>query len=366
VKPVTKLLLIFPVLLGLLPSLPAAPDARTLLRTADALPAATLGQEADRALSAKIITIVDKAKPSPTGDAHDYVSYARYYWPDPAKPDGLPYIQKDGQHNRAQVAAGDRAKIDDLVDNVTGLALGWARLHREDCARRAGEWLRAWFISPATRMKPALDYAQVRLGHNKNLGNAAGVLDTRGFAELVEAVKLLHGSPGLSAADEAALRQWFTDFYSWLGTGDSAVKEHAAKNNHGSWFLVQAVAIARFLGRDDDARRLCEEDRARIGAQFEADGRQPLELERADALHYSTFNLQAQLQLAQLARPLGVDVWHYTAPNGGSLKGGLAYIRPYNEAPEKWPHKESEKKPPGFMAEVLAMAAELEALPARP
>src|SRR6478736_792905 len=148
-----------------------------------------------KALAAPIVTVVDKAKPSPTGDNHDYVSYARYYWPDPTKPDGLPFISKDGFHNREQVAAGDRDKIDKLVDNVTALAEAWTKQHREDCARRAGEWLRAWFVTPATRMKPGLDYAQVRLGHNKNLGNAAGVLDTRDFSEVVGAITMLEGTP---------------------------------------------------------------------------------------------------------------------------------------------------------------------------
>jgi hypothetical protein len=318
--------------------------------------------KADKAMRTPLVTVVDKAKPSPTGDAHDYISYARYWWPDPAKPDGLPFIRKDGHHNREQVAAGDRHKIDLLVDHVNVLAQGWARLHREDCARRAGEWLRAWFVTPATRMNPSLDYAQVRLGHGKNLGNAAGVLDTRAFAKLMEALPLLRGSPALTAADEAAVRQWFTEFYHWLETGKSAVEEHAAENNHGSWFLVQAVAIARYLGRDDAARRLCEEDRARIAAQFAADGRQPLELEREDGLGYSVFNLTAQLQLARQARALGVDLWHYTAPNGGSLKQGLAYLRPYNAAPETWPHKQHEALPKGFMDELLQMAAELDAL----
>ncbi len=317
-------------------------------------------QAATKALQAPLVTIIDKAKPSPTGDAHDYVSYARYYWPDPTKPDGLPFIRKDGYHNLEQVAAGDRKKIDLLVDHVTVLALGWTKLHRADCARRAGEWLRAWFVTPATRMKPALDYAQIRLGHNRNLGNAPGVLDTRTFAELVEALRLLQGSPALAAGDEAAVRQWFTDYFHWLETGPSALGEHKAENNHGSWFLVQAVAIARYLGRDDVARRLCEEDRARIGWQFETDGRQPLELEREDSLHYSHFNLDAQLQLAQLARALGVDLWNYTAPHGGSLKRGIAYLLPYNEAPEKWPHKEHEVLPKGFMSELLKVAAALD------
>ncbi len=350
----------------LLPALPGADETRSLLRAVDTVAPAILAEAADKALQAPLITIVDKEKPSPTGDAHDYISYARYWWPDPAKPDGLPFIRKDGYHNREQVDAGDRKKIDHLVDSVTALALGWSKLHREECARQAGDWLRAWFVTPATRMKPALDYAQVRLGHSQNLGNASGVLDTRTFAELVEALRLLQGSPALTVADEAAVRQWFTDYFHWLGTGASALGEHKAENNHGSWFLVQAVAIARYLGRDDVAQKLCEEDRARIGWQFAPDGSQPLELEREDGLHYSFFNLDAQLQLAEQARRLGVDLWHYTAPNGGSLKGGLAYIRPYNEAPEKWPHKEREVLAKNFMRELLERTAALEEAPVLP
>jgi hypothetical protein len=350
-------------LLGLLMlrALPAADETRDLLRVADTVAPAIIEEAAAKALRAPLVVITDKAKPSPTGDAHDYISYARYWWPDPAKPDGLPFLRKDGYHNAEQVAAGDRKKIDHLVDSVTALALGWSKLHREDCARRAGDWLRAWFVSPATRMKPALDYAQVRLGHSQNLGNASGVLDTRTFAELVEALRLLQGSPALTASDDAAVRQWFTEFFHWLETGNSAIGELKAENNHGSWFLVQVVAIARYLGRDEVARKYCELDRARIAWQFAPDGSQPLELEREDGLHYSFFNLDAQLQLAEQARQLGVDLWYYTAPNGGSLQRGLAYIRPYHEAPEKWPHRQRAVLPKGFMSELLARATALDA-----
>lgn len=347
----------------LLAPLPAADETRSLLQDADTVSSAILEPAATKALRTPLVTIVDKAKPSPSGDAHDYISYARYWWPDPTKPDGLPFIRKDGHHNVEQVDAGDRKKIDHLVDSVTVLALGWSRLHREDCARRAGEWLRAWFVTPATRMKPALDYAQVRLGHNRNRGNASGVIDTRTLADLVEVLPLLSGSPALTPGEEAAIRLWFTEYFHWLETGPSAVEEHAARNNHGSWYLVQAVAIARYLGRADTARRLCEEDRARIAWQFEADGRQPLELARADALGYSHFNLAAQLQLAQQAHRLGVDLWHYAAPNGGSLKRGLDYLRPYNAAPEKWPHPQNAALARGFMDDLLAQAARLDALP---
>jgi hypothetical protein len=335
---------------------------KLLLLLALALPlgAAPAADPLAKALAAPIITVADKAKPSPTGDNRDYISYARYYWPNPNTPDGLPFVSRDGHHNREQVAAGDRGKVDRLVDAVTVLARGWTEQRRADCAARAGEWLRAWFITPATRMNPGLKYAQVRLGHNKNLGNAAGVLDTRDFAQVVAVIPALRGSPAFTAAEEQAIKAWFADHYHWLQTAPTARAEHAAKNNHGTWFLVQAAAIAHYLGKDEEARALYEEDKAFIAAHFAPDGSQPEEIRREDGLHYSHFNLQAHLQLAVQARKLGVDLWNYTAPNGGSLKQGVAYVRPYNAAPETWPHKEKEKKAPGFMDDILALAAQLD------
>jgi len=105
---------------------------------------------------------------------------------------------------------------------------------------------------------------------------------------------------------------------------------------------------------------LYEEDKTLIAAQFAADGSQPEEILRENGLHYSHFNLQAHLELAVQAKALGVDLWRYTAPNGASLKQGIEYVRPYNAAPETWPHKEKERKQPGFMDETLALAAQLD------
>ena len=121
------------------------------------------------------------------------MSYARYYWPDPSKPNGLPYIRHDGHHNEKQVHLGDEPRLNQMSDNVEALAFGWAMLHREDCARRAGEWLRAWFVNSDTRMNPNLEYSQIRLGNDHNHGSNSGILDGRTFANVVDSLRLLHG-----------------------------------------------------------------------------------------------------------------------------------------------------------------------------
>ena len=341
----------------LLPVGLAAQETAPYLLDPGATPAPTLEKQVKKAIGAPLLTIVDKPRPSPTGDAHDYISYGRYFWPDPSKPDGLPYIQKDGHPNRELIEQGDDKQLSALLNNVETLALGWSQLHREDCARRAGDWLRAWFVTPATRIKPAFDYAQIRLGRDHNRGSASGLIDTSGLARLVDAMRLLHGAPGVSAEDESTVKTWFSDYLHWLTTSPNGKKEHEAKNNHGSWYLMQVIAISRYLGRDDDARAFAREDFERINWQIERDGQQPLETARPDGLSYSVFNLDAQLRVARLAAPLGIDLWNYTAPRGGSLKLALDYLKPFDAAPATWPHHQLAPEKPGFLKPLLEMAA---------
>lgn len=315
--------------------------------------------EISDALAAPIVVVTEKPQPSPTGDPHDYVSYGRYWWPDPANSNGLPFIRKDGIVNREQLARGDRGKMEQFVTTVPRLAAAWHSERRTNCAVRAGEWLRAWFVTPATRMNPSLAYAQIRLGRDDNRGSPSGLLDARGFAEIVHSLQLLQDSPALTEQEHKSIRQWFTDYLRWFTTSDNGREERAAENNHGTWYLVQAIAIARYLGDDQLARTLAHEDFARIANQFKPDGSQPLEMARTDGLSYCVFNLEAQFQVAALAAPLGIDLWNYKSTNGASLRQGVEFLRPYNNDPQSWPHKQLKKLKPGFLQPLLNQAANI-------
>ncbi|QYM78972.1 alginate lyase family protein [Horticoccus luteus] len=323
-------------------------------------PTAKLEAACPKAIAAPVVTVVEKTRPSPTGDPHDYVSYGRYWWPDPTKVDGLPFIRRDGHHNREQLKFSDTERFNRMVNSVETLALGWAELHRADCATRAGDWLRAWFVTPATRMNPNFSYAQIRLGRDGNRGSSFGLIDGRAFIRVVDALRLLEGSPALSASDDRAVHQWFADYLQWFVTSAQGKAEAKAPNNHGSWYLQQRLVFNRYLGRDTEARKLAETDRARIAKQIKPDGRQPLELARADSLGYSAFNLEAQLGVALLAAQVGVDLWHYEAPNGGSLKKALDYLRPYNADPKTWTGEQLKQLEPGFLDPHLALVARIE------
>src|SRR5690348_6172508 len=58
---------------------------------------AKLEADAHKALSAGPFSVVSKDATPPSGDKHDYMSQAPYFWPDPKRPNGLPYIRRDGE-----------------------------------------------------------------------------------------------------------------------------------------------------------------------------------------------------------------------------------------------------------------------------
>ena len=337
----------------------AAESLPPFLLDVKSLDASAVSSNAQKALALPIATVVDKKRPSPTGDAHDYISYGRYWWPDPASSNGLPFIRRDGHPNREQIALGDKDLLGRMIKTVDTLADAWRLEHRDDCACRAGEWIRAWFVTPATRVNPNFEYAQIRLGRDGNRGSSSGIIDTRGFIHLIDALRLLHGSPAFKDDDEAQVRRWFSDYLRWLTVSKDGKLERGAPNNHGSWFLAQIIAIARYLDRDEDARQFAREDFARITNQFAPDGSQPLELVRADSLGYCAFNLEAQFTVAKLAAPLGVDLWNYAATNGASLRRGVEFLRPYNTAPATWPHSQLKELKPGFLQPLLDQAAQI-------
>ena len=74
-------------------------------------------------------------------------------------------------------------------------------------------------------------------------------------------------------------------------------------------------------------RRSARAAKNRIASQIDADGKQQRELDRTRPLHYSLFNLDAFTMLAEMGRHVGVDLWRYTAPNGGSLEKALLLRR---------------------------------------
>ncbi|HMH24541.1 MAG TPA: alginate lyase family protein [Puia sp.] len=311
--------------------------------------------QADKFLPMKPVSVMDKPSTPPSGDKHDYMSRAPYFWYDSTKPNGLPYVNRDGQRNPEIYLITDRRFVGELENASRVLALAWWLTGEKKYAAKASELLKHWFIGDSTRMKPNLNYAQAVPGLND--GRGIGIIESISLMGIVDAAGLLEGSPAWTKDDAAALRSWYAQYLNWMLTSKNGKDEHGTKNNHGTWYLVQATDFALYTGDTATARRLAGEGAERIDKQVEKDGRMPLELARTTALHYSTYNLQAFFNLATLAKQTGIDLWNYQNPQGASIRTALDWLRPYALGEKKWEYQQIDKYNSNEYGALLLVAA---------
>jgi hypothetical protein len=277
----------------------------------------------------------------PSGNKHDYLSYARYWWPNPDTKDGLPYIRRDGKTNKELLEKGDREPVGMLYDDVETLALAGYLLNEKDSAEHGALLVRTWFLDPETRMNPHLRYGQAVPGRND--GRGSGIIDTRHFIRVLDAVALLQEVNVWTDEDQTALVAWMKQYLNWLQQDAMGKDEASEKNNHGSWYDAQVAAIAMFVGEREIARKIVENAKSkRIEACIEPDGQQPAELERTKGLHYCVFNMSAISVVARIGDHVDVDLWGYESSDGRSLRRGLDFVMPYLVGDKDWPHEQIE------------------------
>ena len=311
---------------------------------------------ADWAMTEGPYSVMDKQETPPSGSKHDYMSLGIYWWPNPATKNGLPYVRHDGHVNPEVYKISDHREFNAMENTVHALALGYYLTGKEAYAARAVMLLRTWFLNPATRMNPNLNYAQAIPGITK--GRGIGLIDVRELPLVLDAITLLSGSPAMTSPDKAGLDKWFQEYLKWLQTSKNGRDESNAKNNHGSWYDQQLVGIALFLGDKNVARQVCTTaETRRIALQIKKNGSEPLELARTKSFSYSVFNLVGLMRLAQEAHRADVDLWSYRAPKGGSIRGALDYLVPYAAGKKRWTHEAINGVAPSILVEPLLLAA---------
>ncbi len=294
--------------------------------------------EADEALVEGPFSVTHKEKLPPSGDKNDYASYSRYWWPDPEKSDGLPYVRHDGKTNpnSQNPKTSDRQRIGSFAENVETLGLAYYFTGEEKYAVKAAELLKVWFLDEETRMNPNVNHAQCRLGHNE--GSKSGILDGRLLVGALEGSLLIASSEAWSESENDRLQAWSKQYFEWLTTNEMALEESESKNNHGTYYDAQALYFAIYSGNLEAATDIAENfSERRLLSQINPDGTMPEELARTRPLFYSIYNLQAMFLVAALAEKVGVDVWEVDEEDA-RLRAGLDYIAPYADVENNWPH----------------------------
>jgi hypothetical protein len=314
-----------------------------------------LETDANRGLTVAPMSVMDKGVTPPSGDKHDYMSQAPYWWPDPSKRDGKPYIRKDGQRNPEIDKITDRANLERLAKTAFSLSLAFYLTSRQDYAHHAAQLVHVWFLDPATRMNPNLNFGQGIPGIAD--GRPAGIIETRFLPQIIDSVTLLQGSSAWTVADDQGLKDWMNAYLKWLQESSLGRDEATRGNNQETWEEVQVVSLGLYTGRANVARVTLQRSQAAISKEFEPDGTQPRELARTRSWDYSIFNLTAYLHVAELGGRLGVDLWNYRTPDGRSLRHGVDYLIPFATREKRWPHKQITPFRPSELHPVLRLAA---------
>jgi hypothetical protein len=299
----------------------------------------SLISRAESELDGPVWTVVSKTTLPPSGDPHDYWHPAPYLWPNPDTRDGRPFVVRDGERVPGTILwepgseRYDRSALQSMIDGTFVSSLAGHVSGEDRFFKRGADLVRAWFVEPETRMNPHMRYSQPWLGHNDDEGTHWGIIESKDFSYLLDAVRILSRQGILSSDEMRAVRSWFQDFGAWLEGSSQGRLERAERNNHGTWYDVQLAAIQAFLGDTSGLLTTLRRSHARIAQQFDRIGSQPEELARTTSQHYCHYNLQGWLALGRLANRVGQDLFGYSDPRGQSLTAGYQWLLDRSQRP---------------------------------
>ena len=289
------------------------------------------------ALEQQPITVTAQSSPRSAGGRHDFFSEGDYWWPNPVSVDS-PYIQKDGVTNPDNFVAHRHAMIR-LSQVVGALASAYKLTGEEIYVQHALKHCMAWFVGKETMMNPHLLYAQAIKG--RFTGRGIGIIDTIHFIEVVQGLLAMQQSKAMDKNTLTAIRNWFEQYLQWLTTHKYGKDEMNAENNHGTCWVMQVAAFARFTG-NEQLIKFCSDRYKNIllPNQMAVDGSFPREIRRTKPYGYSIFNLDAMATVCQILSTKEDNLWNYQTADGKSIKKGIEYLYPFIADKKKWPHKQ--------------------------
>lgn len=287
-------------------------------------------EEISRIIGSPDPTITSVIAKMSEGSRNDFYSNGDYWWPDPSKEDGLPYIRRDGLSNPDNFTAHRHIMLK-MVHDAELLYQDGSR----EAAAKLNSMMRTFFLDPCTRMNPSLNFSQAIPG--VCAGRSIGLIDT---LHLVDIPFLLRKMKATGIADEdiyEGVSAWFSEYTQWLIESEFGRKEGSEHNNHSIAYYAQLASFSSCSPDKAEIHSSCIRffKEQVIGRQMAADGSFPFELARTKPYSYSIFAFDLACYLAEVIDE--EDLWHYES-DGKSIRKGLDFIVPYIREKSAWPY----------------------------
>ncbi len=311
-----------------------------------------LRKDADEILTKPTVKVTERRIKAPSGNPHDYISIGIYWWPDETKPDGLPYVRRDGYVNPD---TQDKSSLGTVVKRTHILSLASFYFGDKKYAEYSERQLYDWFLNPETYMEPNARYAQAIPGICD--GRALGLIDFSHNTPLFNGIGILEELGLISKDIVDGVKDWYVRFTDWMLTHEMGIGEDLTTNNHGTWYDAQVLAAAVYTERPQLVKKILTTsyDR-RFKTQIEPDGSIPHELARTKGMGYSIYTINAYLVIANIAETQGYGAYWGIDPEIGEcrLKKCVDFLYPYAVGEEPFPYQElhTERIPP-MLAEIM-------------
>ncbi|KZP15851.1 chondroitin AC/alginate lyase [Athelia psychrophila] len=284
--------------------------------------------------------VTNKTVAAPTGNPHDYLSWAPYYWPNctglgnttELTPQQVwvqcTYYDRDGMFNPDRLLVNNTGDFQAMSDAVFYNTLAWVLTGQSNYSANAANYIDTWFINPATAQTPNLQYSQLHRGPTGQIGDHTGLLDFKQMAKLTSAVLVLRQakSPDWTDTLDTQMNNWTTNYLEWMTTSPIAKGEWESPNNHGSYFYGQMASLQILVGNTTAATNTIKQYFSKQWmAQITSTGEQPFESIRTHPYHYRCYNLAAMVVNAKIATYLGMNYWNATTTQGATIQTALDF-----------------------------------------
>jgi len=302
---------------------------------------------AARALTQPITPLTTLTAARTPGIPHDFYSEPEDFFPDPAS-STAPWLQRKPSPANPVILNPDaftshRDAVYTLGTSVAALTAAFVISNDAKYAAKAAEHLRAWFVTPATRMNPSLNFGQ-SIPNSPTALRFEGVIETVPLAEAAHCIRFLTKSEALSSDELKALHAWFAEYAQWLNESRIGGLARDQKDRHGSSWLLQCAAFA-----DANAIGFTSDDSAldalrhhfhtvTLRAEINAFGVFPHDVSTPNPYRNALFNLDLLSGACELLTTRFENAWEYELQDGPGLRSAIAFHFPFILNRSQWPY----------------------------